>query len=351
MKIIDSNLAILFLASPLVVLSAPMPGAAGKAPDTVLADGNRFANTPSIQPISDLEYLDIQQKAQYALLTYCANFDSFAPFTCSICSTPLESRRRIASEDGELQGYVGVNPLTKTIYFGFQGAIYLSNWIAAAQFPRTPLAFPSLPSASHQLLKSSGASVLTGFLNSYLSFRPAILGNLTLALNENPGYNLEGVGHSYGGPLITFLALDLVLNNLTTPQQISLTTFGCPRTGNFEFSKLVSSIGFKSVRRVVHSLDAIVHYPPTTTGFRHHGVETWLDVESKKVYKCMDVPAEGSRGGYDESPSCSNAVGVTKWSTKAHSSYFDTSHRSACPATTNPLTVKYMQYQIYETRQ
>jgi hypothetical protein len=33
-------------------------------------------------------------------------------------------------------------------------------------------------------------------------------------------------------------------------------------------------------------------------------------------------------------------------------SYFDTSHRSACPAVVGtPLTVKYLEFQIFETRQ
>jgi hypothetical protein len=317
--------------------------------------------------------------SQTHIIFNLADFPSFAPFTCNICQptiAPLESRRRIVSDDGKYQGYVGVNPISETIFFAFQGAIHLENWIAAGQFNRKPFDLPNLPNVSKTLIANKNLAVHDGFIDSYISFRSYVLGNITDVVQQNPTFKLRGVGQSYGGVLVTFTAADLVLNNIAPASKISLTTFGSPRIGNFEFARFIDQdLGLASVIRVVHSRDMIVKFPPTPLGYRHAGVEHWMDIDTKTTYSCGDVPPPGTLGGYDESPSCSNSVGPLSWSAKAHSryvskldvrslniitnifffienSYFDSSHRSACPAVVGtPLTVKYLEFQIYETRQ
>ncbi|KAJ3415665.1 hypothetical protein HDV05_004343 [Chytridiales sp. JEL 0842] len=311
---------------------------------------------PDISIISEAEYIDIQHKTQYAHLAYCANQESFVQYTCNICEPtkiPLEKRTRIASDDNQFQGYVGVDPASKSIIFAFQGAVNPSNWAYAVQFPRTNFALPVSTSTGQKTLAASGAGVHDGFFASYMMFRNNIVGNITQYIQQYPDYELQGAGHSYGAILITFTAVDLVLNGVIPGSKVSLTTFGSPRVGNFEFAKLVDEgLGLKSNRRIVHSTDAIVKYPPTPSGYRHTGVEYWLDVDTKQIYICRDVPAANTRGAYDESPSCSNGVPFRQLGANAHNSYFDTTQKTACPAASvdNPLTVKYLQYQIYDTR-
>jgi hypothetical protein len=161
-------------------------------------------------------------------------------------------------------------------------------------------------------------------------------------------YQIHGIGHSFGGALSTFIAADLVLSNLAKPQQISLTTFGLPRLGNYEFARWIDTdVGFKSIRRVIHSLDIFPHLPSTAFGYRHTGTEYWLDIQTKQLYKCLDVPPQGSKEGYDESPSCSNGTPSWKWTGDAHNSYYDTTQKTACPAAavnTPPVEVTYLAF-------
>jgi hypothetical protein len=145
---------------------------------------------------------------------------------------------------------------------------------------------------------------------------------MTDIIRQNPTFKLRGVGHSYGGPLIMLTAADLVLNNIVPGSQISLTTFGSPRLGNYELARFIDQdLGLESVTRVVHSRDSIVRLPPTTLGYRHSGVEHWMDLDTKRMYSCGDVPPPGTFGGFDESPSCSNSVGPLSWSINAHNRY------------------------------
>jgi hypothetical protein len=93
---------------------------------------------PGIQVVPQNEYTELQRLAQYAQISYCANQPSFVSYTCQICnaSTPLEQRKRIASDDGKLQGYVGVDPASKTIFYAFQGAVNLDYWLYSSQIVR-----------------------------------------------------------------------------------------------------------------------------------------------------------------------------------------------------------------------
>ncbi|KAJ3409882.1 hypothetical protein HDV05_004182 [Chytridiales sp. JEL 0842] len=306
---------------------------------------------PETKIVDKQEYADLQIKSQYALLTYCADYDTFLPYTCSICNdntSALSERRVIASADWKMNGFVGVNRHSKIIYFGFQGAQFLENWIYSALFRRVPLDLPIADPAVRKRILSSNAWVHDGFLDSYMSFRDDIIGNLTLTIRNHPTYELHGVGHSFGAPLITLAAADLVLNNVIPACQVSITTFGSPRIGNYEFAKLINKeLGLRKVRRVVHSMDAIVHYPPVPTGYRHHGEEYWLDLDTRQVYKCVDdVPKENTRGGFDESPSCSNGVVPLKWSTGSHTSYFDSGKVDVCLKSDTPVAVQYMPFYI-----
>jgi predicted lipase len=252
-----------------------------------------------------------------------ADLPSFADYTCNICQpniAPLTSQRRIASDDEKYQGYVGVNPISETIYFAFQGAVYQENWLTAGQFNRKAFELPNLPAASRQLIANKRLGVHDGFLDSYVAFRSYILGNITDIVKKHPTFKIRGVGQSYGAVLITLTGVDLVLNNVAPASQISLTTLGSPRVGNFEFARFVDKeLGFESVNRVVHSTDTIVHFPSTTIGYRHTGVEHWIDVGTKRMYICGDVPPPGTLLRFDESPSCSNSVGPLSWNMNAHS--------------------------------
>ncbi|KAJ3411695.1 hypothetical protein HDV05_001805 [Chytridiales sp. JEL 0842] len=314
---------------------------------------NRLVN-PQIIPVEHCEYADIQLAARYAHLSYCAKSETFAPFSCDLCDSsisPLEPRRLIADDSRKYEGFVGVNHVNKTIWFGFQGAVYIENWIASGDFIRSKLIDIPISDPSTRIkIRDSGARVHDGYLDTYLLIRDYAIANITEVVRAYPGYELHGVGHSYGCPLATLAAVDLVLNKVIDRSLVSLTTFGCPRVGNYEFASLLNQnggLGLKAVRRVVHSFDIIVHYPPVPTGYRHHGTEYFVDVETKKMYKCEDVPQPNTRGGFDESPRCSNGLSPIQWKIDSHTSYFNSEGKDVCVVRGEaPTPVEYIPFRV-----
>ncbi|KAJ3410177.1 hypothetical protein HDV05_004032 [Chytridiales sp. JEL 0842] len=303
---------------------------------------------PGIEIVGPQEYADLQVKAKYADVAYCVNYDTFLPYTCQLCndkSIPLEDRQSIFSPDRKIEGFVGVNYNTATIYFGFQGSQYVENFITALNLLRVPLDFNTTPEARERL-KRSGSTVHEGFLNAYNLVRNDLIIKLSQAIRKNPTFEVHGLGHSAGGVLSTLAAADLAVSNVVPPSKLSITTFGSPRFGNYEFAKFISKdLGFKSVIRVVHSSDIVVHVYGLRFGFRHAGVEIWLDVATKKAYRCDDVP-DANSGGYDESPSCSNGLRSAEYTVKAHQSYFDFRDADVCLPSTSSAALQYLPFEI-----
>ncbi|KAJ3098552.1 hypothetical protein HDU97_003935 [Phlyctochytrium planicorne] len=263
-----------------------------------------------------------------------------------ICIGPasgFKQPRLLTSPDKQTQGYVAVDPTQQTIFFGFQGAVNQGNWVNSFEFPRTKY---DVPGADPK------ASVHAGFFGDYKNFRPVILSEIKATVAANPSFKIHAIGHSYVCTLATFTVADLLLtHSVTNPSNVEMSLFGCPRIGNYEFSRMMDqTLRIGKIRRVVHSYDIIPHFPPTALGYRHFGEEIWLDMDKKKFSDCTDVAS-----GLDESGSCSNSVPLTAWSINPHNSYFDRKFQSACSPLTivngKPLvSVRYMPFEVLTTR-
>jgi predicted lipase len=67
-------------------------------------------------------------------------------------------------------------------------------------------------------------------------------------------------GHSLGGALAAICALDLVLSDITTGENLELITFGEPRVGNAEYAAAMDKYVPQSYR-VVNKRDLVPHLP------------------------------------------------------------------------------------------
>ena len=81
-------------------------------------------------------------------------------------------------------------------------------------------------------------------------------------------------GHSLGGALAVFAAVDLK-KNFYPETSIILYTYGQPRVGNVDFSNFIFSQLDGSYVRVTHYDDLVTHVPPKISGFKHAGNELW----------------------------------------------------------------------------
>ena len=87
--------------------------------------------------------------------------------------------------------------------------------------------------------------------------------NLIQLLKIYPKANIAVTGHSLGGALANFIALEIFLKIQEVPR---VYTFGAPRIGNPEFVKFFYD-AIPNAKRVVHASDIVPHLPPDTIGF------------------------------------------------------------------------------------
>lgn len=101
-------------------------------------------------------------------------------------------------------------------------------------------------------------------------------------------------GHSLGGALATFAALD-IKRKINPSNTIRFITFGSPRTGNQVFTDYVMTIfPDGAYQRVTHYTDIVVQAPPRQMGFNHAGNEVWYYNSNDSNYKICENNAGSS---------------------------------------------------------
>ena len=114
--------------------------------------------------------------------------------------------------------------------------------------------------------------------------------------------NIFVTGHSLGGALALFAALDI---KKTFAREVTLYTYGQPRVGNKVFSDYVFSFLDESYVRLVNSNDPVPKVPPTDYNFKHAGNEVWYNGA-----KWNECPNEANT--YENSR-CSNSISSPIW--------------------------------------
>ncbi|KAJ3326896.1 hypothetical protein HDU76_012536 [Blyttiomyces sp. JEL0837] len=330
-----------FYGSP-APTSTAAPYYGSPAPTSTVSGGK---SRPGTGIVGDLEMQDLREKCKIAEQAYCVGQAAFTAFNCVICDNGLTDIQSIVSYSGNYAGFAAVDKGNQTIYISFRGAILVPNYVAALNVEMADPVFPNYPST---------VRVHEGFMKAYKSIRKHALLSIGAYTRKYPHYKIHAVGHSFGCVLSAFTVVDLVLQNMAPAKNISLTGFGCPRIGNEAWARMIDTkLKLNSVRRFVHSADVAAHYPPLTlqskdkvpSHYTHFQLEYWLSVNAKTTYRCGDIdPLTG------ESPSCANTVPPSLWSVDAHTSYWDHPSSSACAPVepSQPVTVLYLQYQIYK---
>jgi feruloyl esterase len=99
-------------------------------------------------------------------------------------------------------------------------------------------------------------------------------------------------GHSLGGALATFAGVD-IKTTLRVKTNISMYTFGSPRTGNQAFTDFVfMQFSTQGYQRVTHFNDVVTQLPPPEYGFSHAGNEVWQKNEGDDltIVQCPNAP-------------------------------------------------------------
>ena len=125
---------------------------------------------------------------------------------------------------------------------------------------------------------------------------------------EYPNAKIIMTGHSLGGVLATYAALDI--KRFIAPQaHIIFYTFGSPRPGNDLFADFVMTVfPDGQYSRITHYKDLVPHIPPENQGYQHAGNEVWYN---SSTYQNLTYLECENGVGLGENQNCSETYPLT----------------------------------------
>jgi hypothetical protein len=242
---------------------------------------------------------DIAFRAMYySAATYC-NKGTVDSWTCGEPCSSLSGfgeMTRIENELLDTFGVVGYNQPSNEIVIAFRGTngADFMNWMTNLIYYRV------------QYADVANTQVHSGFYTAYSSVSYTLLKAVRALLAKYPSASILITGHSLGGALATFAALDMK-REIKTSNNINFYTFGSPRIGNQAFTDYVMKLYPGQYQRVTHYTDVVVQVPPRQMGFNHAGNEVWYYNNNfdGKMQVCENNP------GSDESKKCADSYYLT----------------------------------------
>ncbi|PRP85576.1 Lipase family protein [Planoprotostelium fungivorum] len=135
-------------------------------------------------------------------------------------------------------------------------------------------------------------AVHLGWYTAYLSIQKQLRLSLHRLTAEYPTLPVHIVGYSFGGPLATLAAADVLHHQLVPSEKLHLWTYGSPRVGNLAFSQWMNAKLLHSVR-VTHGRDPVIHLPIILMGYVHIDDEYWMDeVNGVHWKRCKETEAD-----------------------------------------------------------
>ena len=143
----------------------------------------------------------------------------------------------------------------------FRGSSAKVNWVTNIDYFQ--VSYPDV----------ADAYVHEGFYKAYFEISDQLIAAVDTMLQNGfaPSKGILATGHSLGGALATFAAVDL-RKRFGIP--VTLYNFGSPRTGNQAWTDYVMET-LDDIQRVTHYNDVVPHVPMTVLGFNHVGQEVW----------------------------------------------------------------------------
>ncbi|KAM5577970.1 lipase [Rosa sericea] len=241
---------------------------------------------------------------RYASTVYLSDLTELFSWTCDRCDGLIKDFQMIeiiVDIQRCLQAFVGVATDPNAIIIAFKGTQgnSIQNWIEDLFWKQLDIDYPGMPDAM----------VHHGFYNAYhnTTIRPGILNAVARAKEFYGDIGIIVTGHSMGGAMASFCALDLRVNQKENNVQVM--TFGQPRIGNAIFATYYSEILPQTIR-VTNGNDVVPHLPPYYTYFpqktyHHFPTEVWLyDIGLRSLVFQVEKICDAS----GEDPTCSRSV-------------------------------------------
>ncbi|KAJ6838216.1 lipase-like [Iris pallida] len=278
---------------------------------------------------------------EYASAVYMSDLTALFTWTCSRCddmTTGFEMIELIVDVQNCLQAFVGVAHDLNAVIIAFRGTQEhsIQNWIEDLFWKQLDLNYLGMPEAM----------VHHGFYSAYhnTTMRPGILSAVQRTKELYGDLRVMVTGHSMGGAMASFCALDLTVNQGL--RDVRLMTFGQPRVGNAVFASYFNK-HVSNAFRVTNGHDMVPHLPPYYSYFpqktyHHFAREVWLH---NAGLGSPVLVTEKICDGTGEDPNCSRSVSGN--SILDHLTYYDVELQAEMWGSCRIVTSdKLMQYQM-----
>jgi len=242
--------------------------------------------------------------AEYTSAVYTADLTQLFTWTCERCcdlTEGFEVIELIVDVKNCLQAYVGFARDMNAVIVVFRGTQEnsIQNWIEDLFWKQLDLDYPGMPEAK----------VHSGFYSAYhnTTMRDRVMRGIKNTRKLYGDIPIMVTGHSMGGAMASFCALDLIVN--VGFKDVSLMTFGQPRIGNAIFASnfkryLPNAIRLINAHDIVPHLPPYYHYFPQKT-YHHFPREVWIHNVGlgSLVYSIEEICDDSG-----EDPTCSRSV-------------------------------------------
>ncbi|KAL6613843.1 hypothetical protein ACP70R_036113 [Stipagrostis hirtigluma subsp. patula] len=241
---------------------------------------------------------------EYASAIYTADLTQLFTWTCARCGDMIEGFEMmeiIVDVENCLQAYVGFASDINAVVVVFRGTQEnsIQNWIEDLLWKQLDLDYPGMPEAM----------VHRGFYSAYhnTTLRDGVVDGIQKTRKLYGDVPIMITGHSMGGAMASFCALDLVVNYGL--DGVKLMTFGQPRIGNAAFASYFKKYLPHAIR-VTHAHDIVPHLPPYFSFFpqktyHHFPREVWIhNVGLGSLIYSVEQICDDS----GEDPACSRSV-------------------------------------------
>ncbi|KAG8079012.1 hypothetical protein GUJ93_ZPchr0007g5894 [Zizania palustris] len=241
---------------------------------------------------------------EYASAIYTADLTQLFTWTCARCGDLIEGFEMmeiVVDVENCLQAYVGFASNINAVVVVFRGTQEnsIQNWIEDLLWKQLDLDYPGM----------AEAMVHRGFYSAYhnTTIRDGVVHGIQRTRKLFGDVPIMVTGHSMGGAMASFCALDLVVNHGL--DGVKLMTFGQPRIGNAAFASFFKKYLPHAIR-VTHAHDIVPHLPPYFSFFpqktyHHFPREVWVhNVRVGSLIYSVEQICDDS----GEDPTCSRSV-------------------------------------------
>lgn len=242
--------------------------------------------------------------AEYTSAVYTNDLSQLFTWTCEKCgdlTEGFEVIELIIDVKNCLEAYVGFASDMNAVVVAFRGTQEnsIQNWIEDLFWKQLDFDYPGM----------TEAKVHSGFYSAYhnTTLRDGVINGIQKAREAYGNIPIMVTGHSMGGAMASFCALDLIVNYGL--KDVTLLTFGQPRIGNAVFASHFKKY-LPNAIRVTNAHDIVPHLPPYYQYFRqktyhHFPREVWVH---NIGLDSLVYPIEQICDDSGEDPTCSRSV-------------------------------------------